>query len=144
MRSTTTSSPDGRFDILAVGCPTREVIGQIGRRWGLLVLNALENGPQRYGQLRTLIEGVSQKVLTETLRSFERDGIVQREVQFTVPATVEYSLTPLGHKLVGIVSQLREWAYDNMDEIESARGRYDTGKGDGPTNDGAPHSAGHQ
>lgn len=128
MERTATSSRDGRFDIMSADCPTREVIGQIGRRWGLLVLNALERGPQRYGQIRGLIEGVSQKVLTETLRAFERDGLVRREVHLTVPVTVEYSLTPLGYNLVKLVSQLREWAYENMDEIDSARGRYDTEK----------------
>jgi DNA-binding HxlR family transcriptional regulator len=131
MRSSATASRDGRFDIMTASCPTREVIEQIGRRWGILVLNALEDGPQRYGQIRDLIEGVSQKVLTETLRTFERDGFVQREVRFTVPVTVEYRLTPLGSNLANLVSQLREWAYANMDEIGSARERYDTEKEQG-------------
>jgi DNA-binding HxlR family transcriptional regulator len=110
---------------MAAACPTRQVINQIGSRWGLLVVTALEHQTLRFNQLRIRVDGVSQKVLTQTLRTLERDGIIHREVIPGVPATVEYSLTGMGRSLISVVVQLREWAYANMDDIEEARTRYD-------------------
>jgi DNA-binding HxlR family transcriptional regulator len=120
-------SADGRFDIMLVACPTRQVVNQIGSRWGLLILTALEGGTLRFNQLRVQVEGISQKVLTQNLRVLERDGIVRRRALITNPITVEYSLTPLGRDLGLIVSQLRQWSYSHMDQIEEARVRYDRG-----------------
>jgi DNA-binding HxlR family transcriptional regulator len=125
----TTASSDGRFDIMTAACPTRQVINQIGSRWGLLIVTALDRENLRFNQLRTRVGGVSQKVLTQTLRLLERDGIVHREVLPGAPASVEYSLTPLGRSLITVVVQLREWAYGNMDAIEDARRRYDDTEG---------------
>lgn len=120
-------SSDGRFDIMSEACPTRQVVNQIGSRWGLLILTALEDGTLRFNQLKIRVEGISQKVLTQNLRMLERDGIVRRRAILTTPVTVEYSLTALGRELTSIVSQLREWSYAHMDRIEEARAQYDAG-----------------
>ena len=120
-----TGSRDGRFDVLAEACPTRQVVNRIGDRWSLLVLYALERGTLRFQQLRRSVDGVSQKMLTQTLRNLERDGLVRREVFASVPPCVEYSLTELGKGLARRVRGIREWAYEHMDEIEGARVSYD-------------------
>jgi len=120
-----TASRDGRFDVLAEACPTRQVVNRIGDRWSLLVLYALEHGTLRFQQLRRSVDGVSQKMLTQTLRNLERDGLVRREVFASVPPRVEYSLTELGKGLARRVRGIREWAYEHMDEIEGARVSYD-------------------
>jgi len=127
---THTASTDGRFDVLAAACPTRQVINRIGDRWSLLVLYALEGGTLRFQELRRAVDGVSQKMLTQTLRLLERDGLVRREVFPSVPPRVEYSLTPLGQTLSGRVAAIREWAYDNMETIEGARREFDVRAGD--------------
>src|SRR3954464_15235108 len=116
-----TRSADGRFDVLAAACPTRQVINRIGDRWGLLVLSALEGRTLRFQELRRAVDGVSQKMLTQTLRGLERDGLVHRAIYASVPPKVEYSLTPLGATLSGVVLEIRTWAYRHMDEIEQDR-----------------------
>ena len=116
---------DPRFDMLKAACPTRQVIDRIADKWTLLAVVALEaSGTLRFSELKRSIEGISQKMLTQTLRTLERDGMVRREVEATVPVTVRYSLTPLGLSLANAVSALREWSYANMDAIEAARGDY--------------------
>jgi DNA-binding HxlR family transcriptional regulator len=120
------SSGDGRFNVLAEACPTRQVINRVGDRWSLLVLYALERETLRFQQLRTAVDGVSQKMLTQTLRALERDGLVHREVFASVPPRVEYRLTDLGRSLSARIRGIREWAYANMDEIERSRDLYDT------------------
>jgi DNA-binding HxlR family transcriptional regulator len=101
---THTASRDGRFNVLAEACPTRQVINRIGDRWSLLVLYALER---------------------ETLRNLERDGLVHREVFAAVPPRVEYRLTPLGQSLTKRIRAIREWAYEHMDDIDAARAQFD-------------------
>jgi DNA-binding HxlR family transcriptional regulator len=122
-----TASPDGRFDVLAGACPTRQVVTRVGDRWSLLVISALEAGTLRFQQLRRVVDGISQKMLTQTLRTLERDGLVDRVVHPSVPPRVEYSLTPLGQSLCGPIAEIRRWAYAHMDDIEEARGRFDAG-----------------
>lgn len=119
------ASADARFDIMVKACPTRQVMTQIGGRWSLLIISALEYRALRFNQLKKTIDGISQKVLTQNLRALERDGIVARRVFNTNPVTVEYSLTEIGSGLVDVIRQLREWAYGNMDAISLARERYD-------------------
>jgi DNA-binding HxlR family transcriptional regulator len=111
---THTASSDGRYDVLAEACPTRQVVNRIGDRWSLLVLYALEGGILRFAELRRAVEGVTQKMLTQTLRLLERDGLVRREVFAAIPPHVEYSLTPLGRSLSVRIAGIREWAYANM------------------------------
>ncbi len=122
------ASSDGRYDVMAATCPTRQVIGRVGDKWTLLVLYALGGSTLRFSQLRAEVEGISQKMLTQTLRALERDGLVRRHVYATIPPKVEYSLTPLGQSLSGVIATVRHWAYAHMDEIDGARQVYDERK----------------
>jgi DNA-binding HxlR family transcriptional regulator len=117
-----------RFDMMQEACPTRQVLGRIADKWTTLVVLALEDGTLRFSQLRARIGGVTQKMLTQTLRALERDGMVSRKVYPTVPVSVEYTLTPLGYSLAEAVSVIRRWAYGHMDAIETARRRFDEPK----------------
>jgi DNA-binding HxlR family transcriptional regulator len=119
------ASPDGRYDVMASACPTRQVISRVGDKWTLLVLYALSGGVRRFSRLRAEVEGISQKMLTQTLRALERDGLVHRHAYATIPPKVEYSLTPLGHSLGDVITTVRHWAYTHMDEIDEARLAYD-------------------
>jgi DNA-binding HxlR family transcriptional regulator len=106
-------------------CPSRQVLDRIGDRWSVLVILTLADGTRRYGELATAIEGVSQKMLTQTLRGLERDGLVTRTVHAEVPPRVDYELTPLGRSLLGVVGALTEWATSHIDDVIGARAAYD-------------------
>jgi DNA-binding HxlR family transcriptional regulator len=110
---------------MAAACPTRQVIGRVGDKWTLLVLYALSTGTKRFSQLRSEVEGISQKMLTQTLRALERDGLVHRHAYPTIPPKVEYRLTPLGESLEHAIAVVRTWAYAHVDEIAASRGSYD-------------------
>lgn len=112
-------------DSFLVTCTSRQLLSRLADKWVTLVLCALINGAQRHSALARRITGVSQKMLTQTLRNLERDGLVTRTVTPTVPLTVDYELTPLGRSLVGVFMQLKEWADINMDEVAHARASYD-------------------
>jgi DNA-binding HxlR family transcriptional regulator len=112
------------LDVFKLACPSRAVFDRLGERWTGLVLLSLSLGPMRFNQIRRNIEGVSQKMLTQTLRGLERDGLVTRTVFPTVPVTVEYELTPLGESLFEAIAVLRTWAYTHIDEIHTARTAY--------------------
>jgi DNA-binding HxlR family transcriptional regulator len=120
-----TRSPDGRFDVLSAACPTRQVVGRIGDKWTLLVLTALAGRTLRFSQLRREVEGITQKMLTQTLRGLERDGLVDRRVYPVIPPHVEYSMTTRGATLAEVISGIRDWAYGNMDGIETSRLAFD-------------------
>jgi DNA-binding HxlR family transcriptional regulator len=122
----TVEVPSGRWDVLNVNCPTREVLTRVGDRWTMLVVTALAAEPfLRFSELRRRVGGVTQKMLTQTLRALERDGLVTRTVIATVPVTVEYRLTPLGHSLADTVHVLRQWAYANVEQLQASRETYD-------------------
>jgi len=106
-------------------CPTRQVLDCIADKWAVLVLGLLLGGTRRFGELRRDIQGVSQKMLTQTLRSLERDGIVHREVYATVPPKVEYSLTTLGESLATTLDELRLWAERNIEDVLRHRETFD-------------------
>lgn len=106
-------------------CPIRNVVDRIGDAWSLLVLLQLEEGPSRFNALRRQVDGVSQRMLTVTLRNLERDGLAARNVLPTTPPQVEYSLTPLGRSLTAQVSALQEWASRNQEKINRSRAEYD-------------------
>lgn len=106
-------------------CPIRNVVAQIGDKWSILILFALVDGPDRFNALKTRIEGISQRMLTQTLRDLERDGFVLRTVYPQVPVKVEYELTDLGRGLSSSVWQLVSWANDHHGQINEARQRYD-------------------
>lgn len=106
-------------------CPSRQVLDRIGDRWSVLILVALSDGPMRYTELSRRIEGVSQKMLTQTLRGLERDGMVARTVHPVIPPRVDYELTDLGRTLRRPISALEAWAIDHMDDVLAARAEYD-------------------
>lgn len=115
-----------KWDVYNEKCPTRIVLDRIADKWTVLIVVALENGTKRFGELRREIGGVSQKMLTQTLRGLERDGLVTRVVYASVPPKVEYSLTELGRTLVHIFESVREWAERNIEDVLKAQGDYDT------------------
>lgn len=104
-------------------CGSRRVLDLIADKWTAIVVYALARGTMRFGQLRGEIEGISQKMLTQTLRSLERDGLVNRKVYPTVPPKVEYSLTPLGGTLTEPLSAICKWAEEHLPEVEETRER---------------------
>jgi DNA-binding HxlR family transcriptional regulator len=106
-------------------CPTRQVLDRIGDRWTVLIVGALSEGPQRFNQLRTTVYGISQKMLTQTLRGLERDGLVTRTIYPQIPPRVDYELTPAGSTLVPLLGSLQDWARANMSVIIEARSAYD-------------------
>ncbi|MEU8895592.1 helix-turn-helix domain-containing protein [Nocardia sp. NPDC048505] len=101
----------------------RRVLGRIGDKWSLLVIAVLENGPLRYSDLQTGVAGISQRMLTLTLRQLHQDGLVSRTSYPEVPPRVEYSLTPLGASLLDIVGALVDWAAENHEEMDRHRTR---------------------
>ena len=113
----------------SAGCPTRLVLDRIADKWVMLVIGLLAEGPMRFNQLRRSIDGVSQKMLSQTLKSLERDGLVLRHARATVPVTVEYSITPLGVTLVHTMGELRRWAEANIETVLEAQRRYDARDG---------------
>jgi DNA-binding HxlR family transcriptional regulator len=110
-------------------CPTRMILDRIGDRWAVLVLGLVDREPMRFNRLRREIEGVSQKMLSQTLKSLERDGLVTRTVIPTVPVTVEYAITDLGRTLAATVDALRLWAETHIDDVVDAQRRYDARQG---------------
>ncbi|WP_458112160.1 helix-turn-helix transcriptional regulator [Arthrobacter sp. R1-13] len=106
-------------------CPARQLLEAISSKWVTLVMLALADGQLRHSQLRRLIPGASQKMLTSTLRSLERDGLVSRLVTASVPVRTDYELTPLGHSLLSVVHRMKDWAEANMDDVSHARMEHD-------------------
>lgn len=106
-------------------CPTRLMLNRIADKWTVLVLGLLENQTKRFSTLQREIGGISQKMLTQTLRGLERDGLVARNVYPEVPPRVEYTITPLGQTLVGLLGALRVWSEAHMDEVLQAQSAYD-------------------
>jgi DNA-binding HxlR family transcriptional regulator len=114
------------WDPYAHKCPSRELLDRIGDKWTVLVLGALgESQPQRFTALRRRLTGVSEKMLTQTLRSLERDGLIHRTVYATVPPRVEYELTPLGETLRPVLAALKEWSAEHMADVLAGRAAYD-------------------
>jgi DNA-binding HxlR family transcriptional regulator len=103
----------------------REVLNRVGDKWSVLVIALLGNGPQRFSELRRSIEGISQRMLTLTVRGLERDGLVTRTIFPTIPPRVDYALTPLGRTLLEPVRALSTWAEKHREEIQSARDKFD-------------------
>ncbi|MBA8923799.1 DNA-binding HxlR family transcriptional regulator [Kutzneria viridogrisea] len=118
------------WDPYARGCPSRDLLDRIGDKWSILVLGELgKQGPCRFTQLRNRLSGVSEKMLTQTLRALERDGLVRRTVYPVVPVRVEYELTPLGQTLRVPLKALTEWSVRHLAEVLAAREVYDAHAG---------------
>ena len=111
--------------IIRPDCRTRRGLELIADQWTMLVVVALERGTKRFSQLHAHIEGISKKMLTQTLRGLERNGLVKRVVYPVVPPMVEYSLTPLGLTLRQPIWALRDWSEQHIEEVERRRGEYD-------------------
>jgi DNA-binding HxlR family transcriptional regulator len=105
-------------------CPTRMLLDRIGDRWTALAVNVLHEGPRRFSELARALDGISEKVLTQTLRGLERDGLVTRTVQASVPVRVDYALTDLGAGLAEVLEALTSWAVEHMDDVVAAREAY--------------------
>lgn len=112
---------DIRPDAFVQACPSRDILVRLAEKWTFLVVIALENGPMRFGALRRQIEGVSQKMLTQTLRNLEKDGLITRQVYDEMPLRVEYELTALGAELVPLNQAIKQWTEHNMFAILKAR-----------------------
>lgn len=106
-------------------CPTRRVLDRIGDRWTVLVVGILGEGDARFSQLRRRVEGASQKMLTQTLRALERDGLVRRTVFPEVPVRVEYALTEAGRTLLEPLRALREWSIEHLGDVSASQETYD-------------------
>jgi DNA-binding HxlR family transcriptional regulator len=113
------------FDAFLAQCPSRQVLEMLTNKWVCLVFSALADGPMRHSDLARTIAGVSQKMLTQTLRQLERDGLVSRRVTAQVPVRVDYELTPLGEDFAPVVRQVKRWAEGHIHEIHAARAAYD-------------------
>ncbi|WP_108249218.1 winged helix-turn-helix transcriptional regulator [Planctomonas deserti] len=117
--------PEPEWDPYNRDCPTRAMLDRIGDRWTVLVVGALASGPLRFGQLATRVDGVSQKMLTQTLRGLERDGLVTRTVFPQIPPRVEYELTETGRTLQEPLNALEEWASAHMADVLRSRAAHD-------------------
>jgi DNA-binding HxlR family transcriptional regulator len=111
-------------------CPIREVLDRVGDKWSTLIVLRLGNGTRRFNELHREVDGISQRMLTLTLRALERDGLVTRTVYPTVPARVDYELTDIGRTLLGPITALHEWAVAHRDDIRESRARHDHATGD--------------
>lgn len=117
-----------QYDAFLAVCPTRMVLSTIGDKWSALLVTALAGGPRRHGELRATVAGISQKMLTQTLRELERDGLVRRTVTAEVPVRVDYEITRLGHTLVPVLRALKDWSEGHIEEVLAARDVYDAGR----------------
>ena len=106
-------------------CHARQILDRVGDKWSIAVIYELGSGSRRFTELRRAIDGISQRMLTATVRTLERDGLVLRTVHPVVPPRVDYALTPLGQTLLGTVYQLMKWAVEHADDIDDARAGYD-------------------
>lgn len=113
------------YDAFLATCPTRQVLATLSDKWFPLVVTALADGPQRYGALRHRIAGVSQKMLTQTLRTLERDGLITRLVTPSSPPRVDYELTPLGQTLLPVLLAIKTWSETHIESVTAARAAYD-------------------
>lgn len=109
-------------------CPSRQVLDRVGDRWTVLVVGALTRGPLRFSELAERVDGISQKMLTQTLRNLERDGLVTRTMYAQIPPRVEYRLTDAGISLQTPMKALEDWTKAHMERIIEARNQYDADK----------------
>ncbi len=110
-------------------CPVREILDRVGDKWSVLVIVLLGQRTHRFNELHRTIEGISQRMLTLTLRALERDGLVNRTIYATVPPRVDYALTDLGRTLLVPLEALNAWAVAHRDDIQVAREAHDGARG---------------
>jgi DNA-binding HxlR family transcriptional regulator len=114
--------PRGPF---SANCPTRAILDQIADKWSVLILLAIADEPVRFNELKRTVEGISQKVLTQSLQRLERNGLLQRQVLSLKPIAVAYAITPHGLGLAAIVEQLRAWSIATLKQTLAAQARFD-------------------
>ncbi|MET8121988.1 helix-turn-helix domain-containing protein [Micromonospora sp. NPDC005291] len=114
-----------RYNAFLAECPGHELLATLSDKWLTLVVSALADGPLRHNELARTVAGASQKMLTQTLRKLERDGLVSRSVTAGVPARVDYRLTPLAESLLPVQRAIKAWAETHIAEVHEARERYD-------------------
>lgn len=112
-------------NVYDASCPTRHVLDLVADKWTVLIIGLLQDEPRRFAALQRRIGGISQKMLTQTLRRLERDGLVQRTVYAEVPPRVEYALTPLGETLCAPIAMLCGWAEEHIEAVITAQQHYD-------------------
>ncbi|MFE7960235.1 winged helix-turn-helix transcriptional regulator [Streptomyces sp. NPDC057413] len=120
-----TLDQDLPYNVFAKACPSRGTLEHVTGRWGALTLGALHEGSLRFNELRRRVDGVSEKMLSQTLHALERDGLVHREAQPTNPPRVDYELTPLGREVAERLLSLIHFVEGSMDDVLAARERYD-------------------
>ncbi|GAA3670825.1 helix-turn-helix domain-containing protein [Lentzea roselyniae] len=113
------------FNVLTATCPSRTSLARIANKWTAMIVSALGDARLRFSDLRSAVDGISGKVLTDTLRDLERDGLVSRHVYAEVPPRVEYELTPLGRTLRTPLRALKRWAEEHIEQVLAAREAYD-------------------
>jgi DNA-binding HxlR family transcriptional regulator len=118
-------SPSHKFVLHGACVAVREVLNRVGDKWSVLIVQLLADGPKRFSELRRAIEGISQRMLTLTLKGLERDGLVTRTVYPTIPPRVDYELTDLGRTLRKPIQALAKWAQENREQIQLSRNRFD-------------------
>jgi DNA-binding HxlR family transcriptional regulator len=116
----------GGADAYLAACPSRQILDVLANKWTMLVMGALSGGPMRFGELRRRLDGITQKMLTQTLRALERDGLVTRTVYPTIPPKVEYAATELGESVTALMHAIRAWSEENINAVLDARDAYDT------------------
>ncbi|MCX5367701.1 helix-turn-helix transcriptional regulator [Streptomyces sp. NBC_00015] len=124
-----TEDQDLPFNVFAKACPSRGTLEHVTGRWGGLTLGALYEGSLRFNELRRRVDGVSEKMLSQTLHALERDGLVHRDAQPTNPPRVDYELTPLGREVAGRLLSLIHCVEGHMGDVLAARERYDGTRG---------------
>ena len=120
------SKTEGAYNVFRPGCPSHKVVELLGSKWTLLVMCSLAEGVCRFGEMGRTVEGITPKMLTQTLRNLEQAGMISRQVFPVVPLRVDYELTPLGSSLVGLLGNIRAWAETHVPDIEAAREAYRT------------------
>lgn len=124
MTDNATHVSENPFDVMDEECSSRQAVELLGNKWTILVIFSLVDGTKRYSEMKRMIEGVSQKMLTQTLRNLEHSGLVHREVYPVIPPKVEYSLTPLGETLLDPILAIKRWSQTYMDEVIAAREQF--------------------
>ncbi|NNE96810.1 MAG: helix-turn-helix transcriptional regulator [Acidimicrobiales bacterium] len=129
METTTQANPcddDHLGDIYSAECPCRDILDLVASKWSTLIIGVLQDHPHRFGQLKRAVPGITQKMLTQTLRRLEQDGLVHREVHTQMrPPQVEYSLTDLGHSVTKPLEAIRDWSERHLPDVRRARRRFD-------------------
>lgn len=115
----------GGADAYLAACPSRQILDVLANKWTMLIMGALSGGPMRFGELRRRLDGITQKMLTQTLRTLERDGLVTRTLYPTIPPKVEYAATELGRSVTALLSAIRVWSEENINAVLDARNAYD-------------------